>query len=102
MSTAQTPVEVSKEQLARDLKVLVADAEALLKATASQSGEADGSTTCGTDGSFAAAACVGKACTDMPVAHTSDGTTSCSGQVHQSTHSTMDSNSLVFQSLCAV
>lgn len=40
MSNAQTPIEVSKEQLARDLKVLVADAEGLLKATASQSGEA--------------------------------------------------------------
>jgi hypothetical protein len=58
---------------------------------ASQSGEADGSTTCGTDGSFAAAACVGKSCADMPVEHTLDGMTSCSGQVHQSTHSTMDS-----------
>ncbi|HEY0561739.1 MAG TPA: YqjD family protein [Methylophilus sp.] len=31
--------EVSKEQLVNDFKVVVADAEALLKATASQSGE---------------------------------------------------------------
>ena len=31
--------EVTKEQLINDLKVVVADAEALLKATASQSGE---------------------------------------------------------------
>lgn len=40
MAKAATPVEVSKEQLVQDFKVLVADAEALLKATASQSGEA--------------------------------------------------------------
>lgn len=33
-------VDVTKEQLVRDFKVLVADAEALLKATAGQSGEA--------------------------------------------------------------
>ena len=33
-------VDASKEQLVRDFKVLVADAEALLKATAGQSGEA--------------------------------------------------------------
>lgn len=32
--------DVTKEQLVRDFKVLVADAEALLKATAGQSGEA--------------------------------------------------------------
>jgi ElaB/YqjD/DUF883 family membrane-anchored ribosome-binding protein len=31
---------VSKEQLVRDFKILVADAESLLKATAGQSGEA--------------------------------------------------------------
>ncbi len=37
-TTAAT--EVTKEQLVRDFKVLVADAEALLKATAGQSGEA--------------------------------------------------------------
>lgn len=35
-----TSVDASKEQLVRDFKVLVADAEALLKATAGQSGEA--------------------------------------------------------------
>ncbi len=42
MSNANTPtpVDVSKEQLVQDFKVLVADAEALLKATASQGGEA--------------------------------------------------------------
>lgn len=34
-----TPVEISKEQLITDFKVVMADAEALLKATASQSGE---------------------------------------------------------------
>lgn len=33
------PDEVTKEQLITDFKVLVADAEALLKATASQGGE---------------------------------------------------------------
>jgi ElaB/YqjD/DUF883 family membrane-anchored ribosome-binding protein len=37
-TTAAT--DVTKEQLVRDFKVLVADAEALLKATAGQSGEA--------------------------------------------------------------
>lgn len=40
MNNAQNPVDVSKEQLVQDFKVLVTDAEALLKATASQSGEA--------------------------------------------------------------
>jgi ElaB/YqjD/DUF883 family membrane-anchored ribosome-binding protein len=40
MNNAQNPVDVSKEQLLQDFKVLVSDAEALLKATASQSGEA--------------------------------------------------------------
>ena len=41
MSNTHTPsaADVSKEQLVRDFKVLVADAEALLKATAGQSGE---------------------------------------------------------------
>jgi len=34
-----TQVEVSKEKLAADLKVLVADTEELLKATAGQAGE---------------------------------------------------------------
>lgn len=33
------PADVSKEQLISDFKVVMADAEALLKATASQSGE---------------------------------------------------------------
>lgn len=42
MSNINTPssIDASKEQLVRDFKVLVADAEALLKATAGQSGEA--------------------------------------------------------------
>lgn len=40
MAKTTTPVEASKEQLVQDFKVLVADAEALLKATASQGGEA--------------------------------------------------------------
>lgn len=42
MSNTNTPstIDASKEQLVRDFKVLVADAEALLKATAGQSGEA--------------------------------------------------------------
>ena len=35
-----TPIDASKEQLIQDFKVLVTDAEALLKATASQGGEA--------------------------------------------------------------
>ena len=41
MSKTHTPsaTDVSKEQLVHDFKVLVADAEALLKATAGQSGE---------------------------------------------------------------
>lgn len=40
MSNTSTAVDASKEQLVRDFKILVADAEALLKATAGQSGEA--------------------------------------------------------------
>lgn len=40
MSNTPSAVDASKEQLVRDFKVLVADAEALLKATAGQSGEA--------------------------------------------------------------
>jgi len=40
MSNAPSAVDTSKEQLVRDFKILVADAEALLKATAGQSGEA--------------------------------------------------------------
>ena len=40
MSNSSTAVDASKEQLVRDFKILVADAEALLKATAGQSGEA--------------------------------------------------------------
>lgn len=40
MSNTPSTVDASKEQLVRDFKVLVADAEALLKATAGQSGEA--------------------------------------------------------------
>lgn len=35
----ELPVEVSKEQLINDFNVVVADAEALLKATANQGGE---------------------------------------------------------------
>jgi len=35
-----SPVDVSKEQLIADFKVVISDAEALLKATASQGGEA--------------------------------------------------------------
>jgi ElaB/YqjD/DUF883 family membrane-anchored ribosome-binding protein len=40
MSNTPSAVDASKEQLVRDFKILVADAEALLKATAGQSGEA--------------------------------------------------------------
>ncbi|MEN9783234.1 MAG: hypothetical protein RJA24_577 [Pseudomonadota bacterium] len=40
MSNTPSAVDVSKEQLVRDFKILVADAESLLKATAGQSGEA--------------------------------------------------------------
>jgi len=40
MSNASSAVDASKEQLVRDFKILVADAESLLKATAGQSGEA--------------------------------------------------------------
>lgn len=39
-SPAADPAAVTKEQLIEDFKVVVADAEALLKATAGQSGEA--------------------------------------------------------------
>ena len=39
-NTTTNAVDASKEQLVRDFKVLVADTEALLKATAGQSGEA--------------------------------------------------------------
>jgi len=40
MSNTPSAVDASKDQLVRDFKILVADAEALLKATAGQSGEA--------------------------------------------------------------
>lgn len=40
LSVEINPNDVTKEQLIRDFKVVVADAEALLKATAGQSGEA--------------------------------------------------------------
>ena len=40
MSNTSSAVDASKEQLVRDFKILVADAESLLKATAGQSGEA--------------------------------------------------------------
>lgn len=40
MSNTPSAIDTSKEQLVRDFKILVADAEALLKATAGQSGEA--------------------------------------------------------------
>jgi ElaB/YqjD/DUF883 family membrane-anchored ribosome-binding protein len=40
MSTEADPSGVTKEQLMNDFKVVVADAEALLKATAGQGGEA--------------------------------------------------------------
>lgn len=39
-SELSTQVDVSKQQLITDFKVVIADAEALLKATASQGGEA--------------------------------------------------------------
>ncbi len=40
INTAASAVDASKDQLVRDFKILVADAESLLKATAGQSGEA--------------------------------------------------------------
>lgn len=40
LSVETDPAEVTKEQLIHDFKVVVADAEALLKATAGQGGEA--------------------------------------------------------------
>jgi ElaB/YqjD/DUF883 family membrane-anchored ribosome-binding protein len=40
LSAETNPADVTKEQLIHDFKVVVADAEALLKATAGQGGEA--------------------------------------------------------------
>ncbi len=40
LSAEADPADVTKEQLIRDFKVVVADAEALLKATSGQTGEA--------------------------------------------------------------
>ncbi len=40
LSVEASPVDITKQKLIDDFKVLVADAEALLKATAGQSGEA--------------------------------------------------------------
>jgi ElaB/YqjD/DUF883 family membrane-anchored ribosome-binding protein len=40
LSAGTDPSEVTKEQLVNDFKVVIADAEALLKATAGQGGEA--------------------------------------------------------------
>lgn len=44
LSAETDPADVTKDQLIRDFKVVVADAEALLKATAGQGGEAMAST----------------------------------------------------------
>ena len=44
LSTESNPADVTKEQLIQDFKVVVADAEALLKATAGQGGEVMAST----------------------------------------------------------
>ncbi len=56
MSTNNLPVrDVTKEQLIADFKVVIADAEALLKATASQGGEAIANLRTKTEESLAAA-----------------------------------------------
>lgn len=56
MSTDNLPVrDVTKEQLIADFKVVIADAEALLKATASQGGEAIANLRTKTEESLAAA-----------------------------------------------
>ena len=56
MSTDNFPVrDVTKEQLIADFKVVVADAEALLKATANQGGEAVANLRAKTEESIAAA-----------------------------------------------
>ena len=56
MSTEDLPVrDVTKEQLIADFKVVIADAEALLKATANQGGEAVASLRAKTEASLAAA-----------------------------------------------
>jgi ElaB/YqjD/DUF883 family membrane-anchored ribosome-binding protein len=57
MSTNNLPAgsEVTKEQLIADFKVVIADAEALLKATASQGGEAFANLRAKTEESLAAA-----------------------------------------------
>lgn len=49
------PSEVTKEQLINDFKVVVSDAEALLKATAGQGGEAMAAVRARVEGSLAAA-----------------------------------------------
>lgn len=56
MSTDNLPArDVTKEQLIADFKVVVADAEALLKATANQGGEAVANLRAKTEASLAAA-----------------------------------------------
>ncbi len=56
MSTEDLPVrDVTKEQLIADFKVVIADAEALLKATANQGGEAVANLRAKTEASLAAA-----------------------------------------------
>lgn len=56
MNTDNLPAkDVTKEQLITDFKVVVADAEALLKATASQGGEAVANLRAKTEASLAAA-----------------------------------------------
>lgn len=56
MSSEDLPVrDVTKEQLIADFKVVIADAEALLKATANQGGEAVANLRAKTEASLAAA-----------------------------------------------
>jgi len=55
LSAGTDPSEVTKEQLVNDFKVVIADAEALLKATAGQGGEALAAVRARTQESLAAA-----------------------------------------------
>jgi len=55
VSAETDPDEVTKEQLIHDFKVVVSDAEALLKATAGQGGEAIAATRARVEESLAAA-----------------------------------------------
>lgn len=83
MSTEDLPVrDVTKEQLIADFKVVIADAEALLKATANQGGEAVANLRAKTEASLAAAKVKMEDAQEALVEKTRAATRAADGYVH--------------------